>query len=62
MVRLFVNGLTADDKRYLLNKENLTQPIQMQLSQKQKKFSPTFFAFPKSIINFEYFPKKGWPP
>ena len=61
MVRLFVNGLTADDKRYLLNKDNLTQPIQMQLSQKQKNFSP-FFAFPKSIINFEYFPKKGWPP
>ena len=62
MVRLFVNGLTADDKRYLLNKDKLTQPIQMQLSQKQKNFSPTFFAFPKSIINFEYFPKKGRPP
>ena len=34
------------------------QPIQMQLSQKQKTFSEVFFAFSKSILNFEYFPKK----
>ena len=36
---VFVNTLTADDKHYLLNKDNLTQPIQMQLYQKQKTFS-----------------------
>ena len=35
---LFFNRLTADDKYSLLNKDNLTQPIQMQLSQKQKWF------------------------
>ena len=29
---MFVNALTADDKHYLLNRDNLTQPIQMQLS------------------------------
>ena len=46
MVRLFFNTLTADDKHYLLNRDNLTQPIQVQLSQKQKTSSPLlFFAF-----------------
>ena len=54
---MFVNALTADDKLYLLNRDNLTQPIQIQLSQKQKPFSPLFFAFLKSILNFEHFPK-----
>ena len=34
---LFVNTLTADDKYSLLNKDNLAQPIQMQLSTKKKK-------------------------
>ena len=34
---LFVNTLTADDKYSLLNKDNLAQPIQMQLSTKLKK-------------------------
>ena len=39
VLRLFVNTLTADDKYSLLNRDNLTQPIQMQLSQEQKTFS-----------------------
>ena len=43
MVRLFVNALTAADKDYLLNRDNLTQPIQMQLSQKEKTFPQIFF-------------------
>ena len=34
--RLFGNTWTADDKHYLLNRDNLTQPSQMILSQKQK--------------------------
>ena len=38
MVRLFANALTADDNHYLLNRDKLTQPIQMQLTQKQKNF------------------------
>ena len=37
---LFVNTFTTDDKYSLLNRENLTQPIHMQLSQKQ-----TFLEF-----------------
>ena len=41
----FVNALTADDKYYLLNRDILTQPVQMQLSQKQKTFADFFFFF-----------------
>ena len=61
-LRLFVNTFTVDDKHYLLNRDNLTQPIQMQLSQKQKTFSEFFFAFLKSKFNFKQFPKKDDPP
>ena len=50
-LRLFVNTLTADEKHYLLNQDNLTQPIQLQLSQKQKSFAEFFFAISKSILN-----------
>ena len=58
MLRLFVNTLTTDEKNYLLNTDNLTLPIQIQLSEKQKTFSEFFFAFLKSIINFKHFKKK----
>ena len=58
ILRLFVNTLIVDDKHYLLNRDNLTQPIQIQLSQKQKTFSEFFFAFSKSILNFKHLPKK----
>ena len=58
ILRLFVNTLTADGKYSFLNRDNLTQPIQMQLSQKQKTFSQIFYAFLKSKLNFEQFFKK----
>ena len=45
--RLFVNTLTAGDKHYLLNRDNLTEPIQMQLSQKQKSFAEFFSSILK---------------
>ena len=61
ILRLFVNTLIVDDKHYLLNRDNLTQPIQMQLSQKQKTFSEFFFAFLKSILNFKHLPKNDDP-
>ena len=61
IVRLFVNTLTVNDKHYLLNRDNLTQPIQIQLSQKQKTFSEIFFAFLKSILNFKHLPKENDP-
>ena len=61
ILRLFFNILTVNDKHYLLNRDNLPQPIQMQLSEKQKTFSEFFFAFLKSILNFKHFPKKDDP-
>ena len=56
--RLFINTLSADGKYSVFNRDNLTQPIQMQLSGKQKTFSQFFSAFLKSSLNFEHFPKK----
>ena len=50
-----------DDNHYLLNRDNLAQPIQMQLSQKQKTFSEFFFAFLKSTLNFKHLPNKDDP-
>ena len=61
ILRLFGNTLTVDEKHYLLNRDNLTQPIQMQLSQKQKTFSQFFFAFLKSTLNFKHLPNKDDP-
>ena len=55
---LFVNTLTADDKYSLLNRDNLTQPIRTQLSQKRKAFSQFFLTFSKSALNLEHFQKK----
>ena len=55
------NTLTAHNKQYLLNRDNLTKPIQMQLSQKQKTFSELFVAILKSILNFKHIPKKDDP-
>ena len=59
--RLFFNRLTVDDKHYLLNRDNLTQPIQMQFSKKEKTFSEIFFAFLNSLLNFKHLPKKDDP-
>ena len=58
ILSLFVNTLTVNDKYYLLNRDNLTQQIEMQLSEKQKAFSEFFFAVVKSILNFKHLPKK----
>ena len=61
MLRLFLKTLTVDEKHYLLNRDNLTQTIQIQLSQKQKTFFQFFLAFLKSILNFKHLPKKDDP-
>ena len=50
---LFVNIMTAYDRYSLPNSENLVQPIQMQLSQKQKTFSQSFATFLKTTSNFQ---------
>ena len=59
---LLVNTLDVDERYPVLNRDNLTIPIQMQLSQKQKTFSEFFAAFLKSRLNFKYFLKKDDPP
>ena len=61
ILRLFVNTLTVNDKHYMLNRDNLTQPIQMQLSDKQKNFFNFFSAFLKSILIFKHLRKKDDP-
>ena len=53
--------MTVDEKHYLLDRDNLTQPIQIELSLKQKIFSEFFFAFFKSILNFKHLPKNDDP-
>ena len=53
--------MTADDKYSLLNRDNLTQPIPTQLSQKQNAFSEFFLGFSKSTLTFENFQKKDDP-
>ena len=61
ILRLFVYTLTDDDKYCLLYRDNLTQPIQILLSQKQKAFSQFFSGFLKSTLNFEHSGKKDDP-
>ena len=58
ILRLFVNTFSAVDKYSLPNREYLTQPIQVQLSQKQKTFPWFFSAFSESKSNFEPFQRK----
>ena len=58
---MFVNTLSADDKYSLLKRDNLTQPIRTQLSQKQQTFYEFFLAFSKSALNLEHFQKKDDP-
>ena len=50
--------MAADEKYPLLKRDNLTVPIQMQLSQKQKNFSRFLAAIPNYRWNFEHFDKK----
>ena len=53
VLALFVNKLTSDDVYSLLNKDNLTEPIQILLSEKEKAFSQFSFAFLKFRVNFD---------
>ena len=61
ILKLFPNTLTVDDSHYLLKRNNLKESIQMQLHQKQKKFSEFFVTFLKSLLNFKHMPKKDAP-
>ena len=57
-LRLFPNTLSADGKYSLLDRDNLTQRIRRQLSQKQKNFSQIISSFLKSSSHLEHFQKK----
>ena len=56
-----LNTLTADDKYSLLNRNKLTEPIQILLFQKKKTFPQFFSSFLKSTFNFEHFEKNDAP-
>ena len=48
----------AVEKCSLPNRDNLIQPMHIQLCQKLKTFSQFFKVFSKSRLNFEHFQKK----
>ena len=48
-------------KSILFLRDNLTIPVQMQFSQKQKTFSEFLAAFLKSCLNFKYSEEKDDP-
>ena len=56
-----VNSLATDDKDPVLHRENLTIPIDMQLSEKQKTFCESFATLLESTLNFLNFDKKDEP-
>ena len=58
---LFLNTLTYDRKYSLLYRDNLTQEIQILLSQKPKTFSQLSSEIRKPTLNFEHFQKKDDP-
>ena len=55
---LFVNTLTDDGKYSLLYRDNLTQQIQILLSQKPKTLSQLSSDILKPTLNFEHFQEK----
>ena len=57
---LLVNTLAADEKYHVLKWDNLTIPIQMQLSQKQNFFSSIFCCIFEIWIKLWTFWKKRW--
>ena len=58
IIRLFVNTWTAHYKYPVTDCENLSFPMQIQLSWKQKIFSGFLIPFMESPSNFEHFQKK----
>ena len=50
--RLFLNTLIADDKYSLFKRDNLTQPIYMQVSRDTKRFFSIFFCIFEIYFKF----------
>ena len=61
ILRLFVNTFTAHENSSVPNREYLTHPIHMHLSQKEKNFSEFFFPILKSRLNFQHIQTKRTP-
>ena len=57
---LVLKTLAANEKYPVLNRDNLTIPFQMQLSQKQETLSEVLANFLKSTIDFKYFESKHY--
>ena len=58
---LLLKILAADEKYPVLNRDNLTIPIQMQLSQRQITFFAFFAKFFQFRLNFDHSEKKDDP-
>ena len=58
ILRLFPNTLTADDKYFCRNMQNVLQQLQTLLSEKRKTFCWFFIAFLKCAWNLQHFEKK----
>ena len=50
--------MATEEKYPVLNRDNITLLVQMQLSEKQKRLSQFFAAIFKFICNFKCFEKK----
>ena len=59
--KLFPKTVSADGKYSLLDRENSTQRIQMELSRKQKTFFQFFSSFLNFSLNLENFQKNRDP-
>ena len=55
---VFVNTLTAEGKYRVQDWENLSLPIQMQLTEKRETFFQFFVPFLESISNFKHSEKR----
>ena len=53
--------MTANYEYSRSNADNLPLPVQMQLSEKLKRFYQFFIAFFESALNLEHFEKKNEP-
>ena len=58
ILRLFPKTLSVKEKYSLVNRDNFTQRIEMQVSPKQKTFSHFFSGFLRASLNLKYFETK----
>ena len=61
ILRVFVCTLSVVEKYSFTKRDNLTDPIQMQLSRKQKSSCHIFSTFLKSSLNLDHCEKKDDP-